>query len=163
MKRIITTLKYTITVLAFASCIGSPHDSPQSIVDTYAQSLCDMDYEGMMSCFEFGDETIELMQGLNDENVTLDDLQTLVSAAKESELIPEISYEIIEERIDGEKGTFRIRFDYEFDDGEEVHKGSNYENIPVYYHDGQWWIGGDYTNKEREFERRMENFFNKLR
>ena len=95
MKRIITTLKYIITVLAFASCIGSPHDSPQSIVDTYAQSLCDMDYEGMMSCFEFGDETIELMQGLNDENVTLNDLQTLVSAAKESELVPEISYEII--------------------------------------------------------------------
>ena len=58
MKRIITTLKYIITVLAFASCIGSPHDSPQSIVDTYAQSLCDMDYEGMMSCFEFGDETM---------------------------------------------------------------------------------------------------------
>ena len=163
MKRIITTLKYIITVLAFASCIGSPHDSPQSIVDTYAQSLCDMDYEGMMSCFEFGDETIELMQGLNDENVTLDDLQTLVSAAKESELIPEISYEIVEEKIEGDKGTIRIRFDYEFDDGEKVQKKSNYETIPVYCHDGQWWIGEGYSKRDRELKRRFGNFLNRLK
>jgi hypothetical protein len=99
-----------------------------------------MDIEGMISCFEYGDETMDLMQGLYDEDATFNDLQSALSAAKESELIPEISYEIVEEKIEGDKGTIRIRFDYEFDDGEKVQKKSNYETIPVYCHDGQWWI-----------------------
>ena len=162
MKRITTTIKYSVIALLFASC-GSPQDSPQSIADTYAQSLCDMDVEGMMSCFEYGDEMMELMQGGYDENASFEDLQTIISAAKESELIPEITYEIIEEKIDGDKGTVRIRFDYEFDDGEEVHKKSNYETISVYCHDGQWWVGDGYTKKEREFVRRLDNFFTRLK
>lgn len=161
--KLITTIKYSIIVLLFVSCIGSPQDSPQSLAETYAQSFCDMDIEGMMSCFEHGDETMDLMQGLYDEDATFDDLQSVLSAAKESELLPEISYEIVEEKIEGDKGTIRIRFDYEFDDGEKVHKDSNYENIPVYCHDGQWWIGEGYSKRNRELERRFGNFLNRLK
>lgn len=164
MKSIITTIKYSIIVLLFVSCVESPQDSPQSIADTYAQSLCDMDFEGVMSCFEYGDETMGFMQGyFDDEDFDLAYLQKVVSAAKESELIPEISYEIVEEKINGDKGTVRIRFDFEFDDGEEVHKESNYETISVYCHEGQWWIGEGYSKKERERGRRFVNFINKLK
>lgn len=163
MKRIKTTIYYIVTVLLFASCVGSPQDSPQSIADTYAQSLCDMDFEGMLSCFEYGDETMELMQGLYDENASFDDIQTIISAAKESELIPEISYEIVEEKIEGDKGTIRIRFDYEFDDGEKIHKETNYETISIYCHEGQWWVGEDYSKRDREMGRRFMNFINKIK
>ena len=163
MKRIKTTIYYIVTVLLFASCVGSPQDSPQSIADTYAQSLCDMDFEGMLSCFEYGDETMELMQGLYDENASFDDIQTIISAAKESELIPEISYEIVEEKIEGDKGTIRIRFDYEFDDGKKIHKKTNYETISVYCHEGQWWVGEGYSKRDREMGHRFMNFINKIR
>lgn len=163
MKHIVITIKYSITVLLLVSCIGSPQDSPQSLADTYAQSLCDMDLEGLMSCVEYGDETMDLVQGLYDEDGTFDDLQSVLFAAKESELIPDITYEIVEERIDGDKGTIRIRFDFEFDDGEEVHKKSSYETISVYCHDGQWWIGDGYSKREREMGRRFMNFYNKIK
>ena len=148
----------------FVSCIGSPQESPQSIADTYAQSMCDLDLEGMLSCFEYGEEAMGLMQGfLDNDDVNLGDIQRIVSAAKESELVPDISYEIIEEKIEGDKGTVRIRFDFVFDDGEEVHKESNYETISVYCHEGQWWVGEGYSKKEREMGRRMINFINKLK
>lgn len=82
MKRIITTIRYILLVLLFISCVGSPQDSPQSIADTYAQSLCDMDFEGMISCFEYGDETLELMQDFYDADASFDDLQNVLFAAK---------------------------------------------------------------------------------
>lgn len=164
MKRIITTIRYLLIVLLFISCIGSPQDSPQSVAETYAQSLCDMDIEGMMSCIEYGEEAMGFMQGFIDsEDVDLGDIQRIISAAKESELIPDISYEIVEEKIEGDKGTVRIRFDFEFDDGEEVHKKTDYETISVYCHEGQWWIGEGYSKKEREIGRRVMNFLDKIK
>lgn len=164
MKRIITTIRYILLVLLFISCVGSPQDSPQSIADTYAQSMCDLDLEGILSCFEYGDEAMGFMQGyLDDEEFDLNDLQKVVSAARESELIPEISYEIVEEKIEGDKGTVRIRFDLVFDDGEEVHEKSNYETISVYCHEGQWWVGEGFSKKEREIGRRFMNFLDKLK
>lgn len=162
MKRIII-INCSLTLLLFSSCIGTPQDSPQSIADTYAQSLCDMDIEGLVSCFEYGEEALGLMQGLEDEDINLGELQGFVSAAQESELLPEISYEIIEEKINGDKGTVRIRFDLEFDDGEEVHKDTKYEEISVYCHEGQWWVGEGYSKKEREMGRRFMNFMNKIK
>ena len=122
-----------------------------------------MDIEGLVSCFEYGEEALGLMQGLEDEDINLGELQGFVSAAQESELLPEISYEIIEEKINGDKGTVRIRFDLEFDDGEEVHKDTKYEEISVYCHEGQWWVGEGYSKKEREMGRRLMNFLNKIR
>lgn len=122
-----------------------------------------MDIEGLVSCFEYGEEALGLMQGLEDEDINLGELQGFVSAAQESELLPEISYEIIEEKINGDKGTVRIRFDLEFDDGEEVHKDTKYEEISVYCHEGQWWVGEGYSKKEREMGRRVMNFLEKLK
>lgn len=162
MKRNII-INCSLILLFFTSCVGSPQDSPQSIADTYAQSLCDMDIEGLISCFEYGEEALGLMQDLEDEDVDLGELQRIVSAAQESELLPEISYEIIEENIDGDKGSIRIRFDFEFDDGEEVHKKTEYEDVSVYCHEGQWWIGEGYSKKDREMGRRFKKFMNKIR
>lgn len=152
--------------ISFSSCVGSPQDSPQSIADAYAQSMCDMDIEGLASCFEYGEEALSLLEGHMDRETndyTFGDIQKYVSAAKESQLLPEVSYEIVEENITDEKGTIRIRFDIEYDDGEDVHKDTRYENISVYCHEGQWWIGDGLTNKEREMGRRIMNFFDKLK
>ena len=152
--------------ISFSSCIGSPQDSPQSIADTYAQSLCDMDIEGIASCFEYGEEALSFMEGYMDEEMhdySSGDIQKYVNAAKESQLLPEVSYEIVEENITGDKGTIRIRFDIEYDDGEDVHKDTRYENISVYCHEGQWWIGEGLPKKEREMGRRVMNFFDKLK
>jgi hypothetical protein len=152
--------------ISLASCMGSPQDSPQNIANVYAQSLCDMDIEGMASCFEGGEEALSLMEDYMDEemyNYSSGDLQKIVDAAKESQLLPEISYEIVEENIKEDKGTIRIRFDMEFDDGEEVRKDTRYETISVYCHDGQWWIGEGYSKKDREMGRRFMNFINKLK
>lgn len=146
------------------SCIGSsPQDSPQSVAETYAQSLCDMDFEGIASCCEYGEEMLSFMEEEEISDFSFGDIQRYVTAAKESQLLPDITYEIIEEKIDGDKGVIRIRFDSEFDDGEEVHKDTRYENISVYCHDGQWWIGEGYSKKDREMGRRVMNFFNKLK
>ena len=148
--------------ISLLSCVGNPQDSPQSIADTYAQCLCDMDIEGLVSCYEYGEEALSFIEGYEDD-YSSGDLQRVIDAAKESQLMPEINYEIVEEHIKDDKGTIRIRFDMEFDDGEEVHKKSEFETISVYCHEGQWWIGEGYSKKDREMGRRMMNFFNKLR
>ena len=164
MKSDISSVRCLLVVFLLISCIGSPHDSPQSIAETYAQSMCDMDIEGVLSCYEYAEETLSLMEEyLGDEAGELYGVQKIISAAQESELLPEISYEIVEEKIDGDKGTIRIRFDIVFDDGEEVHKETKYEEISVYCHEGQWWVGNGYSKKDREMGRRIMNFFNKLR
>lgn len=156
-----------ITVaISLSSCMENPQDSPYNIADVYAQSLCEMDIEGIASCFEYGEEALSLMEDYMDEEMydySSGDIQEVVNAAKESQLLPEITYEIVEENIKDDKGTLRIRFDMEFDDGEEVHKDTRYETISVYCHDGQWWIGEGYSKKNREMGRRIMNFFNKLR
>ena len=122
---------FFVIYIAFivGSCIGSsPQDSPQSVAETYAQSLCDMDFEGVASCFEYGEEMLSLLdQEVEFSDFSIGDIQRFVSAAKESQLLPDITYEIVEEKIDGDKGVIRIRFDSEFDDGEEVHKEQRYE------------------------------------
>ena len=150
-------------LISFSSCIGSPQDSPRSLADTYAQCLCEMDIEGVASCFEYGEEALSFVEGYMDDTYSSADLQRIMTAAKESQLIPVISYEIIEEDINGDRGTIRIRFDMEFDDGEEVHKDTYFDDISVYCHEGQWWIGEGYSKKEREMGRRVMNFFDKLK
>ena len=166
MEKISKIYIIIIAAVSLASCIGNPQDSPQSIVDTYAQSMCEMDIKGIASCFEYGEEALSFMDGYLDNKIydySSVDIQKIVDAAKESQLLPEISYEIVEEDIKEDKGTIRIRFDVEFDDGEEVHKDTHYENISVYCHDGQWWIGKGYSKKDIEMGRRVMNFINKLR
>ena len=164
MKHFVATIKNILPVLLSVSCVGSPQDSPQSIADTYAQSMCDLDIEGMMSCFEYGEEAMGFMEGYYEESdVNLNNIQKVISAAKESELIPEMSYEIVEEKIEGDKGIIRIKFDFEFYDGEEFHKESKYETIPIYCHEGRWWVGEGYSKKERVIERRFMNFLDKLK
>lgn len=166
MKRFLGIITLYSVVISLGSCIWNPQDSPQSVADTYAQSLCDMDIKGVASCFEYGEEALSFYEGFMDEDVsnyTSGDLQKIVTAARESQLLPEISYEIVEEKIEGDKGAIRIRFDIEFDDGEEVHRETRYEDISVYCHEGQWWIGEGYSKKEREMGRRVMDFFDKLR
>jgi len=162
MKNICKKIVIFIIAISFVSCVGNPQDSPQSIADTYAQCMCDMDIEGIVSCFEYGEEALSFIEGYEDD-FSSGNLQRVIDAARESQLMPEITYEIVEENIKDDKGTIRIRFDMEFDDGEEVHKSSDFETVSVYCHEGQWWVGKGYSKKDREMGRRMMNFFNKLR
>ena len=162
MKNICNKIFGLFIAISLLSCVGNPQDSPQSIADTYAQCMCEMDIEGLVSCFEYGEEVLSFMEGYKDD-FSSGDLQSVIDAAKESQLMPEITYEVVEENIKDDKGTIRIRFDMEFDDGEEVHKSSKFETISVYCHEGQWWIGEGYSKKDREMGRRIMNFFNKLR
>ena len=165
MKQFCSLATFLYFAILGVSCIGSPQDSPQNIAETFAQSICDMDIEGIASCFEYGEEALSLFEGYLDgesPDYTPGDIQRIVTAAQESQLLPEISYEIVEERISDDKGTIRIRFDMEFDDGENTHKETHYENISVYCHEGEWWIGDGYSKKEREMGRRLMNFFDKL-
>lgn len=124
-----------------------------------------MDIEGVASCFEYGEEAFSLFQGFAEEesNYSFEDLQRFVDAAKGSQLLPEISYEIVEEDIKEDKGTVRIRFDISFDDGEDIRKETRYETVSVYCHEGQWWIGEGFSKKGREIGRRVMNFFEKLK
>ena len=128
--------------------------------------MCDLDLEGMMSCFEYGEEALSLFHGYADDeesSYSSGDLQRFVNAAKESQLLPEFSYEIVEEDIKEDKGIIRIRFDVTFDDGEDIRKETHFETISVYCHEGQWWIGEGYSKKEREMGRRVMNFLEKLK
>lgn len=167
MKKFCSIVIILYVVISLGSCVRHrQNNSPKRIVNTYARSLCNMDIKGVASCFEYGKEAMSLFEGYIDEEVSgyeSGDLQRFISAARESQLLPEISYEIVEEDIKGDKGTYRIRFDMEFDDGEEIHKDTRYETIYVYCHKGKWWIGEGLSKKEREMARRVMNFFNKLR
>ena len=152
-------------IVSLISCMRHWQNSPKMVVDKYAQSLCNMDIKGAASCFEYGKEALSLFEGYLDDEVydyTFGDLQKIVSAAKESQLVPDISYEIVEEDINDDKGTISIRFDMVFDDGEEIHKETRYETVSVYRHKGKWWIGEGFSKKEREMARRLLNFFDKL-
>ena len=92
----------------------------------------------------------------------LRDLSHVLNMVKRHYLLWKV-IRMIFHQVKDDKGTIRIRFDMEFDDGEEVHKSSKFETISVYCHEGQWWIGEGYSKKDREMGRRIMNFFNKLR
>ena len=159
---------FKINVLAIllstslAGCHRNVQDTPESVVDTFAQSMASMDIESAISCFEYSDEILSLKDGTSDSDFSAAALQEYFSAAKESELLPDISYEIIDSNIQEDKGRVRVKFTYRFDDGETVHEKSDEEIFPVYLHDGQWWIGEGYTKSQREMTRRGMKFLEKI-
>jgi len=148
--------------ILLAGCYGSAQDTPESVVDTFAQSMASMDIESAVSCFEYGDEILSLMGGMSNTDFSISALQGYISAAKESELLPDITYEIIDSDIQEDKGSVRVKFTYRFDDGETVHENSNEEVFPVYLHEGQWWIGEGYSKSQREMARRGLKFLEKI-
>lgn len=160
--RYISSVAVSFTCFLFAGCYGHYQDTPEAVVDTFAQSIASMDIESAASCFEYGDEILSFMSGMSDSDISVSTLQAYISAAKESELLPEITYEILNSDINEDKGTVRVKFTYSFDDGETVHESSNEEVFPVYLHEGQWWIGEGYSNSEREMARRGLKFLEKI-
>jgi hypothetical protein len=92
----------------------------------------------------------------------LSDIQNVISAADESQLLPDISYEIIDSDVHGDKGNVRVKFSYTFDDGENTYNNDEEIAIPVYFNDGQWWIGESYSKNQREMARRGLKFLEKL-
>lgn len=146
----------------FAGCNGHSQDTPEAVVNTFAQSMASMDVESAACCFEYGDEILSFMSGMSDTDMSVSTLQTYITAAKESELLPEITYEILNSDIHEDKGTVRVKFTYRFDDGETVHESSDEEDFPVYLHDGQWWIGEGYSKSEREMARRGLKFLEQI-
>ena len=152
----------SVICILFVGCYGNSQDTPEAVVDTFASSISSMDIESAASCFEYGEEIVAFMSGISGENYDMAALQDVVSAAKESELLPEISYEIIESNIGEDKGSVRVKFTYRFDDGENVNESSDEQVIPVYLHEGQWWIGEGYTKSEREMARRGMKFIENL-
>ena len=164
-KYLNTTKLYVLVILAdilFAGCHRNFQDTPEDVVDTFAQSIASMDIESAVSCFEYGDEILSLMGGMTDNDFSVSSLQGYISAAKESQLLPDITYEIVSSEIHDEKGTVRVKFTYSFDDGETLHESSNEEVFPVYLHDGQWWIGEGFSKSEREMARRGMKFLEKI-
>ena len=163
MRHYLICCLFVLSSIELISCLGSPQESPQSIVETYAQCICDFDIDGAAACFEYGEETLGFVQGIVGDEADFGEFEYFANTARESKLTPEMSYEIIDEKIDGDKGVFRVRFYSEFDDGEEVHIETDDQDVPVYCHDGLWWIGEGLSNKDREMTRRMMDFFEKVR
>lgn len=151
-----------LTCVMLSGCHRNFQDTPEDVVDTFAQSIASMDLESAVSCFEYGDEILSLMEEMSESDLSVYSLQGYMSAAKESQLLPDITYEIVSSDIQDEKGFVRVKFTYIFDDGETVHENSDEKVFPVYLHDGQWWIGEGYSNSEREMTRRVMNFFEKI-
>ena len=151
-----------LTCVMLSGCHRNFQDTPEDVVDTFAQSIASMDLESAVSCFEYGDEILSLMGGMTDNDFSVSTLQGYISAAKESQLLPDITYEIVSSEIHDEKGTVRVKFTYSFDDGETLHESSDEEVFPVYFHDGQWWIGEGYSKSEREMARRGMKFLEKI-
>lgn len=157
----------SLTNILFVRCSVNTNDTPESVVETFAASISEMDLESVASCFEYGDEMLAFASGMSDGEYDLGEIQDVIAAAKESELLPEISYEILETDVDEEKGSVRVLFHYRFDDGETVHENKEEQVIPVYLHEGQWWIGEGYSKSEREMAKRgmkfIENFSKRRR
>ncbi len=161
-KAVKTNVSAILLGTLLAGCYGNAQDTPESVVDTFAQSMASMDIESAVSCFEYGDEILSLMGGMSNTDFSVSALQGYISAAKESELLPDITYEIIDSDIQEDKGSVRVRFTYRFDDGETVHENSDEEVFPVYLHEGQWWIGEGYSKSQREMARRGLKFLEKI-
>ena len=66
--------------LLLASCYGHSQDTPEAVVDTFAQSIATMDVETAVSCFEYGEEMMSLMTGVSGVSM----MQDYITAAKES-------------------------------------------------------------------------------
>lgn len=143
--------------LLLIGCYGHSQDTPEAVVDTFAQSMTTMDVETAASCFEYGEEILSMI-GVSDVSV----MQDYITAAKESQLLPDITYEIVSSDIKEDKGYIRVKFTSRFDDGETVHESSTEEVFPVYFHEGQWWIGEGYSKSEREMARRGKIFLEKI-
>lgn len=153
----------SVISILFIGCYGNFHDTPESVVDTFASSISAMDMESASSCFEYGEEIVAFMSGISCEEYYMSTLQHIVSAAKESELLPKISYEIIESNVHEDKGSVRVKFNCRFDDGENVYENCVEHVIPVYLYEGQWWIGKGYSKSEREMTKRGMKFIENLR
>ncbi len=152
----------SVVSILFIGCFNNSQDTPEAVVDTFASYMSSMDIESAASCFEYGEEIVAFMSSISGESYDMAALQDVVSAAKESELLPEISYKIVESNIDEDKGSVRVKFTYRFDDGENVHESSDEQVIPVYLHEGQWWIGEGYSKSEREMAKRGMKFIENL-
>ena len=148
--------------IIFSGCHRNLQDTPESVVETFAQSMASMDVESAMSCFEYGDEILSMMTGLSGSDFSASALQSYITAAKESELLPEITYEIVSSDINEDKGTIKVKFSFRFDDGETVHESTDEEVFPVYFHEGQWWIGEGYSKSQREMAKRGMKFLEKI-
>ena len=135
--------------IIFSGCHRNLQDTPESVVENFAQSMASMDVESAMSCFEYGDEILSMMTGLSGSNFSASALQSYITAAKESELLPEITYEIVSSDINEDKGTIKVKFSFRFDDGETIHEG-------------QWWIGEGYNKSQREMAKRGMKFLEKI-
>lgn len=144
--------------LLLTSCYGHSQSTPEAVVDTFARSMAAMDIETAASCFEYGEEMLSLMTGVSDISV----MQDYITAAKESQLLPDITYEIVSTDIQEDRGSIRVIFTSRFNDGETVHESSTEEVFPVYFHEGQWWIGEGYSKSEREMARRGKKFLEKI-
>lgn len=152
---------YVINIL-FIGCYSNSQDTPESVINTFASDISTMDIESVVSSFEYGEEMSAFISGISGKNYNIATLQDVVYAAKESELLPEISYEIMESNINDEKGSFHVKFTCRFDDGENVHESSDVQVIPVYLHESQWWIGEGYSKSEREMATRAMKFMENL-
>ncbi len=149
-------------IVLLSSCYSNTQDTPEAVVDTFAQSVAAMDIESAAGCFENGNEILSLMMGMSGNDTSVSVIQDYIEAAKESDLLPEISYEILDTKMDEDKGVVRVKFNYRFDDGETVHESSDEHEIPVYLHDGMWYIGEGYSKSEREMAKRGARFLENL-
>ena len=116
--------------IIFSGCHRNLQDTPESVVENFAQSMASMDVESAMSCFEYGDEILSMMTGLSGSNFSASALQSYITAAKESELLPEITYEIVSSDINEDKGTIKVKFSFRFDDGETTPSSSAAPTTP---------------------------------
>ena len=90
--------------LLLIGCYGHSQDTPEAVVDTFAQSMTAMDVETAASCFEYGEEILSMI-GVSVVSV----MQDYITAAKESQLLPDITYEIVSSDIQEDKGYIRDR------------------------------------------------------
>lgn len=158
------TWKCTLVLLCtiLVGCYEHSQDTPEAVAETFAQSIATQDVESAVNCFEYGDEIMSFMGEMTGSDFSLSAMQRYISAAKESQLLPEITYEIKNSEVHEDKGVICVKFTYRFDDGETLHETSDEEDIPVYLHNGQWWIGEGFTNSQREMARRGMKFLEKI-
>ncbi len=162
MKALNKLLFALVACHIMCGCYGNSQDTPEDVVSTFAQCVASNDIEGALSCFEYGEELSSLIGDCSGNGFYLSDIQNVISAADKSQLLPDISYEIIDSDVHGDKGNVRVKFSYTFDDGENTYNNDEEIAIPVYFNDGQWWIGESYSKNQREMARRGLKFLEKL-
>ena len=70
-KAVKTNVSAILLGTLLAGCYGNAQDTPESVVDTFAQSMASMDIESAVSCFEYGDEILSLMGGMSSSGCCL--------------------------------------------------------------------------------------------